>query len=312
VFPGGAWEQGRNVTDGSSILVAVVQRILISAGARVMTASIGCNRFGIGVSAILLIAFLIVGSSAEEVEQLSESGRKDRLRKIRSKVETFQVTAITGEEEQPTRLLAEPSLLYADNARELSDSSLWFWELAGRPVGATAIELNRAQPQSELWTFEFAALSPQKLRISLGDQPWITNPSGVTLRPIPVATVAETRIQRGQQMKRLAERFAAVEVHRSQGRIELRRLPTPVYRQTEAASGDGAIFVFAHGTNPEVLLSIGTLATDKTVWGYTLGAMAAEELVVTFDDKEVWREGLFTKPGARPTYLNGRVPETVK
>lgn len=260
-----------------------------------------------------LLGLFLTATLADEPSQLSESQRKDRLRKIRKIVEPFDVKVSSDKEPKRSRLMDEPSLLYADNARELSDSSLWIWELAGRPISATAVEFNR-KPDALFWTFEFVSFTPAGLQVSLApDRPWSTKPEPGMLRPVPDApAVAETRPLRALQMKRLAERFAAIETHRSQGRIELRRLSTPVYRQAESATGDGAIFVFAHGTNPEILLSIGTSATSPAAWNYAIGALSAEELFVTVDGQEVWRENLFTKPGARSNYINGRLTSTVE
>lgn len=257
---------------------------------------------------LLWLVLFAAAGWADEPGQLSESGRKERLRKIRGIVETLNVTVLTGDESQAARLLSEPSLLYADNVRELSDSSLWIWEQSGRPVGATAVEWHRSPTENGSWTFEFTGLTAQKLRLTLPDREWlIETTSGASRRLLNADPPASTRTQRALQMKRLSERFTAVELHRREGRVELRRLPSPVYRQAETAPGDAAIFVFANGTNPEVVLAISTNDATRE-WTYALGALCAEEVVVYLDNMEVWHEVLFTKPGARPAYINGRLP----
>jgi len=103
------------------------------------------------VSIGLAITGLLASISiAEEPGQLSEASRKERLRKIHSIVETLDVSNLRGDQVQRTKLQSEPSLLYADNVRELSDSSLWIWEDQGRPIGATAVELHRMPTEQGL------------------------------------------------------------------------------------------------------------------------------------------------------------------
>src|SRR4029079_14108775 len=105
-------------------------------------------------------------------------------------------------------------------ARDVSDSSLWIWELAGRPVGVTAVERNQISTGGS-WSFEFASVSAQPLQLSLAtNKPWMTDPKGVMPRLVVNSPpVAATRALRTQQLKRLSERFAGIEMHRVQGRI---------------------------------------------------------------------------------------------
>lgn len=262
-----------------------------------------------GVAGVLILIGLASGALGQDRPGLSPQGRRERLQMIRGIVQTLEATLL-GSREEPAVLPKEPSLLYADNVRELSDSSLWVWQHQGRPVGVTAVEWHLGDQDAGMWTFEFTSLSPAALKLSLPDRSWTSASDVAVARAVPNApAVAATRTVRQVQMKQIAERFKAAELHRQEGRIELRRLAAPVFRQSEATAGDGAIFVFANGTNPEVVLSISTLEGPRdSVWAYTLGALCAEECVASLDDREVWQETRFTKPGARPTYVNGRLP----
>ena len=73
-----------------------------------------------------------------------------------------------------------------------------------------------------------------------------------------------------RQMKDLAGQFtAACDPSRSGGwtnRHALRLLTTPVYRYSEPTSDitDGALFAFAQGTNPEVLIQIEAIRAAGT------------------------------------------------
>ncbi len=68
----------------------------------------------------------------------------------------------------------------------------------------------------------------------------------------------------------------------------LRLMPQPIDRYDDAKQSilDGAAFVFAYGTNPEVAL---LLECDKDNWRYVVARMSWAESVVKFDDKELAR-----------------------
>lgn len=230
-----------------------------------------------GWACTLLLGLLTAGAWADEPTPLSAESRRERLQVIRRIVQTIDTSIVIGEGVESAALLAEPSLLYADNTRDVADSSLWVWEHEGRPVGVTALEWNHRADAASPCTYEFASLSPAALRLTLPQGNWtatsgVAAPRALLSAPAPAAT----RARRSLQIKQLAERFTAVELHRGQGRIELRRLAAPVYRQAETTPGDSALFVFANGTNPEVVLALGTLeAQGGSVWAYTLGARCA-------------------------------------
>ena len=85
----------------------------------------------------------------------------------------------------------------------------------------------------------------------------------------------------------------------------MRLLAQPVHRYADAEVGiqDGAAFVIAHGTNPEVVVLIEalgkTLATSR--WHYSFARLGSAELHVELDGKEVWRQGRTPGVVGQPT-----------
>ncbi len=74
---------------------------------------------------------------------------------------------------------------------------------------------------------------------------------------------------------------------------------------------DGAVFAFANGTNPEVLLilEVHRPATDKAAeWTYAFGQMTGGEVYANLDDREVWTRGEADPPAVRDAYINGWLP----
>jgi hypothetical protein len=95
-------------------------------------------------------------------------------------------------------------------------------------------------------------------------------------------------------MKEISRRFEAHEYwDPNNSRFELRLLVQPIhrFRDESAKRVDGAVFVLAHGTNPEVLLQI-EAHTDQQAsrWKYSLVRLGSAELHVLLDGKEVWVE----------------------
>jgi hypothetical protein len=96
-----------------------------------------------------------------------------------------------------------------------------------------------------------------------------------------------------RQLKDLARRFRAHELWKpDNSRIELRLLVQPVYRYTDPARDvqDGAVFIFAHGTNPETILFIEAQGKSLTEarWNYSVVRSTSAELHIELDEQEVW------------------------
>jgi pimeloyl-ACP methyl ester carboxylesterase len=239
-----------------------------------------------------------------EEDQTAEKTRQARLEQIRGVLQALRPTLLRDKRETQVKLNSTPALFYADNARDLTNSSLWVWEEAGQPVGVTALEWHSTGENQGRWTFEFASLCSERIRIIVPADTWTTSTAGSAAPIRDAPAVAGSRSPRLIQMKRLWERFSAVEQHPTEGRIQLRRLTAPVY--TPSADGTAALFVFANGTNPEVALLITVVDDDnEKSWGYRAAALSATELAVSLDDRVVWNEAPFTRPGTRGTYTNG-------
>jgi hypothetical protein len=96
---------------------------------------------------------------------------------------------------------------------------------------------------------------------------WSPRQPGIALKPFSQSpTPATTKPARLRQMKELARRFVAREVLENGQRFELRLLIQPVHRYAHPESGliDGAIFILARGTDPEVALLIELMAKDTS------------------------------------------------
>ena len=92
-------------------------------------------------------------------------------------------------------------------------------------------------------------------------------------------------------MQAIARDFSASSVHEKSGRNELRLMPRPLYRYepTDPDLIDGALFCFAHGTDPELFL----LVEARRVGGtpdirYAFARFSDLELHAPYKGREVW------------------------
>ena len=85
-------------------------------------------------------------------------------------------------------------------------------------------------------------------------------------------------------------------------------MPKPLHRFTDPDSGviDGALFAFAYGTNPDVLLILEAQEEGEgpPVWHYDLGRLGGAETIVTLDGNEVWTQLFADPPSELDTYMN--------
>jgi hypothetical protein len=95
-------------------------------------------------------------------------------------------------------------------------------------------------------------------------------------------------------MRAIAEEYQAIDDFEAQkSRWELRLLTKPIARYSVAGKGiiDGALFAFAHGTDPEVFLLLEAQRTETGAeWRIGFAPMTAYAVEVSRKEKAVWSE----------------------
>ena len=190
--------------------------------------------------------------------------------------------------------IERPLLLFGDDPRNLTRGILWGWG-SGRPVAV-----------AELWRGR-AELSPYAVSLTLtgldlvamtsdGAKKWQPAKAQAQFSPLPNGPAAAAKeTARLRQLKEIARRFEAHEFWDPENsRFELRLLVQPVHRYSDSAADiqDGAVFVFAHGTNPEAILMIEAVGPtiEKSTWQYGLVRTSNAESHVQLDGQEVWMQ----------------------
>jgi hypothetical protein len=194
---------------------------------------------------------------------------------------------VAGKEKEVDRV-QEPIFTFSEPTRETGHlGTLWVWGTKGRPVAL--LSQNKAYAK-RVWGFELAALS-EGVSVVMHDG-WRWSPKSA-LRMSPFKDAARPGngdAKRLSQMKSLASQFTVTERYMDES-FELRLLPSPVYRYQDEEIGliDGALFNFAHGTNPEALVVIESRKeTSGPTWSYGFLPLAGAGVIAKLDGNTVW------------------------
>lgn len=272
-------------------------------------------------AAVTLLAALAAAAGRAATGQEGVDDRQARSEEMRRIVGSFVPARGEDAGGGPVALRAEPLLRWNDPTRMFSDASLWAWGAPGRPAALLALEL---YPHSEAgadfvpsWAYEFVSLDdgPLRVRGEGGLTRWAPGRPGVTFRDVPGAPgPADSAAGRQAQMGELVKRFTSAE--HPGGDVTLRLMPRPICRYSDPAAGqlDGAVYVFATGTNPEVLILLEAQGrgSEGPTWRYAVARVTAAPYEVFFDRREVWREGYAGRqkdPGE--PYFTERLPRKV-
>ncbi len=191
------------------------------------------------------------------------------------------------------KLVMEPNplLRFTNPVSGLQDGGFIIWNSElGRPMVGAQIFLTG----EDLWIHEFQSLAPVPFRMSrAGKTVWEPLKPGVKVTAVPNApTPASSAVQRLVQMRDIAKRFSASDEFEGRPKSdELRLLTKPLIRygaeNTEVL--DGALFVHAHGTDPELMIVVEAMkSANDWRWNYSLAPMTGYALKASLDDKPIW------------------------
>jgi hypothetical protein len=201
-----------------------------------------------------------------------------------------------AERDDEVKLYDRPLLTYGDSARANKNGTLWAFGQSGRPLAL--LELYQGVQPRASWIHAVTLTSGKLVTMKTPTATaWVPKKSQIEPTPLEgVAPPAAREPARLRQMKDLARRFTAHEFwDPDNSRFELRLLVAPVLRYSDgdAQIQDGAVFVLAHGTNPEVILLIEALgkSVEESRWHYSLARLGSAEMHVELDGKEIWTVG---------------------
>ncbi len=242
------------------------------------------------MSGIRLIGGLILLHGAVRCEALEEEppqrpANQGRLEIMQAAIGDLHT--ISAEIKSPGKLQfgKGPLMRYNDQTRGLLDAAIWRLAANGRPIAFVTLELYESGANAEMLSYEFVSLTENGFEMKSVRGP-IWSPHTTDLKmaslsdaPPPAATI------RGRlaQFRQIAQRFSAHEKLEDEAG-ECRLLPQPIDRYSDGEAGtlDGAVFVFANGTNPEFGL---ILECTEEEWSYGAFRLSSAEIVASLDGK---------------------------
>jgi hypothetical protein len=216
--------------------------------------------------------------------------RAERFKEMRQIAEAYRVVTLDERGTRiPVALVRDPLHRWNDPTRQIGGATLWAWRSVGRPIAFLALEWH-----PDHWSFEFVSLASGPVEADDGVFRWSPRRAGVEFRTLPGAPApAASANERLRQIREIVRRFSGSEYWDvTSQHYPLRLLSHPIDRYSDLASGllDGAIFVFANGTNPEAFLLIEARRDDKgaMTWSYAAATLTTAAPTLKLDGKDVW------------------------
>ncbi|HWB11662.1 MAG TPA: hypothetical protein VG826_20695 [Pirellulales bacterium] len=229
----------------------------------------------------------------EEAEPSKDDGpARQRMEIMRNAIGGFRVRSSQIESPSALKFRDEPVLRYNDQSRlgdngaqALLDATAWRLGEKGRPLALVTLEIYPFDGGTAVLTYEFVSLSPSSFEMkNTRGVTWMPASTELTMVALEDAPApAESPRSRLVQMRQLARRFTCQEELQGE-KIECRLLAQPIDRYDDEAAGilDGAIFIFANGTNPEMGLVME--CSDKG-WSYGVFRLSSATLFAQLDGK---------------------------
>lgn len=223
----------------------------------------------------------------------ARSREDESAQRLARMVKTAAEYEIVGGNELETaaEILREPLLRWSNPLRESDDGALFLWTLDGRPaVAACVYNVGDTVIEHELQSLDSRPLRTTRRNMAV----WTPARGGVEFKPVPGTpeAPAATPVRRLTQMRNIMREFTAG-FGRDQWRHELRLMPQPLYRYGtgEDELVDGALFAFAEGTDPEILILLEARGTakDSREWRYAVARMNMSDLDLKHAGEVVWR-----------------------
>lgn len=248
-------------------------------------------------TAIQLALFLVVSqvNGLGKVATINDTG-EERLAYMQASGATYEVTIGDADRGEKATFRRDPVLRWTNPVSGVVDGGLFVWEDASRrPVAAAQIFI--VPNADDVWLHEFQSLTTEPMQFRYnGRIAWAPNSAGVNFEAISGAPKpASTPAARLLQMRRLAGRFSVKDDFEGKDKDRLRLMSTPLVRYRDNTTSDGALFVYAHGTDPEMFVIIEARVPDDSasdqrdpVWHVALAPMTSYAIIAELDGNSYW------------------------
>ncbi len=244
-----------------------------------------------------LLTGIIVAAEPEVAKPNSDAAAREsaaRLVAMRRRAMSVAVeTEAASGQMVAAKVIETPLLRYSNQAAAIitADATVWAWGQAGRPAAMASLE------EAGL---EIVSLVDHPVTLTgKSGLKWTAAKSEIVWKEVPKAPAPATSVPlRTRQMKEISKRFSAVGHYgNGSGDEQLRLLERNLHRYSDPDKQivDGAIFAFAAGTNPEVIVLIECResAEQRLQWYYGVTRLSAGGLEAKLDGRDAWKcEGI--------------------
>lgn len=213
------------------------------------------------------------------------------MKQALSQLELSAVDKVTGRREKAT--LHAPLMRWSNPLEGAKDGVIGVFFRGGRPDVCVEFQMFSAMSQGH----EFTAITTDEIQLTRrGETIWRPTKRWIEFNTIESGDVAETESRRLLQMRTIARRFRFVdEFGGTDDNIQsndLRLISKPVFRYSSPEITDGALFVFALGTDPEAILLVEAFrdGTGRPAWRYACGESTIYELNAYLDGNLIWNK----------------------
>jgi hypothetical protein len=224
--------------------------------------------------------------AAQETKQPEAKELNERRMSLMGK--RVEALSAMGPKEEKLQFSEKPLLRYNDPARDIVDATVWGLGRKGRPHAVLVFEVYGGQ----FVQYELTAVADPPRSVKTTAFQWAPQATPFIWSKIPDQAPPHARESiRRQQIKQAAQEFSASEEWRGQT-YQLRMMPQPILQYEDKEQGviSGAVFVWAHGTNVEVLMFVEARreegASNRWVAGFS--RLAAASLDVDYKGQDFW------------------------
>jgi hypothetical protein len=251
-------------------------------------------------------AFLLTATIASVALADDPAGESDKTAEEQQISEALELTtgiakefslSIAGENEVPLKFQPKSLLQWSNPTEGTIYGNVFIWTHEQRPQAIVSIYKWYA-PFTH-GSIEFHSLSTESIIARRKDSVvWQPAKGGVEWKPLPAdVPPSDNKERRLIQLRQIARRFSIEKTDREQVKRNLRLMTQPIYRYASPSGDvvDGALFVFAQGTDPEVVLLLEAIPDENSesrVWRYALVRMNHVKFVATYQQEEVWHTNI--------------------
>lgn len=245
------------------------------------------RRQRLGFVSLVLIGFCVSLSLIWADENAAQDESARRLAAMTKIIKSVELTLGKDGTDKLVRI-EEPIQRWSNPVIPITDATVFLWTHDGRPMVVAQVA---DVPNKGLWQ-EFQSLTTEQFQGLAGQRTWAPTAPGIKwLRAPTTEAPAKTPELRRVQMRKIAEKYRVSDVFEFKDPNQLRLLATPLYRYSMPKAGvlDGALFSYALGTDPEVLVLIEAQKEgDTETWMVAFARLTGFACQATLDDKEVW------------------------